>query len=103
MPVWEFELTPKPEAAVVWGRIEYRVRKNDLMPIWACYYDEDSKLVRTLEFAEFRAVSGRTVPMLMSMTPADKPREVTRVRYTSLEFNVPVEASFFSLQNLKAR
>jgi outer membrane lipoprotein-sorting protein len=103
VPVWEFTLTPKPEAAVVWGRIEYRVRKSDLMPLWARYYDEDSKLVRTLDFADFRAVSGRTVPMVMNMKPADKPGERTTVQYRSLEFDVPLEPSFFSLQNLKAR
>ena len=39
--VWEFTMTPKPEAPVIWGRIEQRIRKRDRMPIWARYYDED--------------------------------------------------------------
>ena len=30
--VWEFQLTPRPEAPVVWGRIDEQVRKADLMP-----------------------------------------------------------------------
>jgi hypothetical protein len=28
VPVWEFTLTPKPTAAVVWGRIVEEVRKT---------------------------------------------------------------------------
>jgi outer membrane lipoprotein-sorting protein len=101
--VWDFVLTPKPEAPVVWGRIEYRVRKQDLMPVWAKYFDDEGNLARTLTFEDFRTVSGRTVPMVLNMRPADKPNERTTVRYTSLDFDVPLEPSFFSLQNLKAR
>ena len=42
--VWEFQLTPRPEAPVVWGRIDEQVRKADLMPTWVRYYDEDGQL-----------------------------------------------------------
>jgi hypothetical protein len=101
--VWDFVLTAKPEAPVVWGRIEYRVRKKDLMPVWAKYFDDEGNLARTLGFEDFRTVSGRTVPLLMNMRPADKPNERTTVRYTGLQFDVSLERSFFSLQNLKAR
>jgi hypothetical protein len=101
--VWEFVLTPRPEAAVVWGRVEYEVRKNDLMPMWARYYDEDGKLVRTLTFGEFRSFGGRTVPTVMDMRPEDEPGERTTVRYESLEFGIAIDESFFSLQNLKSR
>ena len=52
--VWEFTLTPRPEAAVVWGKIEYRVRQRDFMPLQARYFDEEGELVRTLTFSDFR-------------------------------------------------
>ena len=48
--VWEFVLTPKPEAAVVWGRIEEQVRKDDLMPNWAVYYDDRGDVSSTMTF-----------------------------------------------------
>jgi hypothetical protein len=35
------------------------------------------------------------------VVPADKPKEHTTVRYNSLEFNVPLQPSFFSLQRLQ--
>ena len=28
--VWEFTMTPKPEAPVIWGRIEQQIRKGDI-------------------------------------------------------------------------
>lgn len=99
--VWEFELTPKPEAPVVWGRIEYQVRQGDYMPLATRFYDEDGELARTMEHSAFTEMGGRLVPAVMDMYPADKPGERTTMRYEELEFDVDLEASFFSLRNLQ--
>ena len=99
--VWEFRLTPKPEAAVVWGFIEYRIRQRDDMPLWAKFYDEDGDLARTMEHGEFAEFGGRVVPGVMDMYPADKPGERTSIRYEELEFDIDVEPSFFSLRTLQ--
>jgi len=101
--VWEFTLTPKPEAPVVWGSIEFRVRKDDYMPVWARYYDEDRELARTLEYSDFQVMDGRKVPAVMNMVPAGEPGERTTVIYEDLEFNIDLEESFFSRQSLKRR
>jgi outer membrane lipoprotein-sorting protein len=101
--VWEFVLTPKPEAAVVWGRITYEVRKEDLMPTWARYYDEDGALVRTMTFSDYRVMGGRLVPAAMDMIPEDKPGERTSVLYSEIEFNIDIDESFFSLRALRRR
>jgi hypothetical protein len=101
--VWEFVLVPRPEAPVVWGRLEYRVRKADMMPLWARYYDEDGNLVRRLNFSDFRNMGGRLVPAAMDMYPQDKAGEKTSFRYRELDFGIDVDRSFFSLQMLKRR
>jgi outer membrane lipoprotein-sorting protein len=101
--LWEFTLTPKPEAPVVWGRIEEEVRKHALMPTWVRYYDEDGELVRTMTFSDFRTMGGRLVPARMVVIPTDKPEESTTVVYHELEFDVDLDESFFSLRNLRAR
>ncbi len=101
--VWEFTLTPKPEAAVVWGRIEYQVRQDDLMPTWARYYDEDGVLIRTMVFSDFREMGGRVVPAMMEVIPEDKPGERTAIRYEELEFDIGIDESFFSLRALRSR
>jgi hypothetical protein len=101
--VWEFVLTPKPAAPVVWGKVVEQVRKADLMPTWARYYDERGNLERTMTFSEFRTFGTRLVPSVMTVRPADKPDERTTIRYRQLEFDVRLNADFFSLRNLQAR
>ena len=101
--VWEFRLTPKPDAAVVWGSIEYRIRQSDDMPVWTRFYDEDGELVRTMEHGEYADFGGRTVPGVLDMYPTDKPNERTTIRYEELEFDVDLESSFFSLRSLQRR
>lgn len=100
--VWEFVLAPRPEAAVVWGRIHFEVRKSDLMPTWARYYDEDGELVRTLQYGEYREMGGRLVPAVMEMFPHDKPGEKTLVKYSELDFGIQIDEGFFSLRALQS-
>jgi hypothetical protein len=99
--VWDFTLTPKPEAAVVWGRIEERIRQDDLMPLWVRYYDDRGELARTMVFSDFKVMGGRLVPAHMVVEPADKPGESTTVIYSDLEFDIGLERSFFSLRRLR--
>ncbi|HUK64046.1 MAG TPA: outer membrane lipoprotein-sorting protein [Dongiaceae bacterium] len=101
--VWEFVLTPKPTAAVVWGRVVEQVRKADLMPTWARYYDERGNLARTMTFSDYRTFGARLVPAVTVVRPADKLDERTTIRYRQLEFDVPLQADFFSLRNLQER
>ena len=100
--IWEFTLTPKPEAPVVWGYIEYQVRQGDMMPIWTRYYDEDGTLVRTMTFSDYRVMGGRLVPAVMELLPVDKPDERTLFRYSELEFDINIDESFFSLRALRS-
>lgn len=100
--VWEFTMTPRPEAPVIWGRIEQRIRKRDRMPLWTHYYDEDGTLARTMTFSDIRAMGGRTVPTRIVIEPADG-EERTVITYVGIEFDVGLDEDFFSLRNLRAR
>lgn len=99
--VYEFQLTPHPEAPVVWGKILYQVRKQDLMPTWVEYYDEDGELKRTMTFSEYREMGGRLVPLRSRMVPQDKPDEYTEMIYHELRFDVPIPPGTFSLSALR--
>ncbi|MEE2846016.1 MAG: outer membrane lipoprotein-sorting protein [Gemmatimonadota bacterium] len=101
--VYEFTMTPRPEAPVVWGRVEEQVRKRDLMPTWVRYYDDDGTLVRTMTFSDYKMMSGRLVPAVFHIIPADKPEERTSMTYHELEFDIDLDESFFSLRTLRAR
>jgi len=98
--ITEITLAPKPQAAVVWGRIVLDVRGDD-QPVKERYYDEDGRVVRVLTFDAYRRVSGRLVPMHMKMIPQDKPGEFTEITYETLDFDVVLPAGFFSLSELK--
>jgi outer membrane lipoprotein-sorting protein len=99
--VWQFVLTPRPAAAVVWGRIELEVRQTDLMPIWAKYYGDDGGPRRTVTFSDYRIMGGRLVPTRVTVTPTDKPDESTVITYRRLAFDVQLPADTFSLAALK--
>lgn len=99
--VYEFLLTPRPEAPVVWGKIIYRIRKPDLMPIWGKFYGEDGQMKRLASFSEYQVMDGRLVPTRMRMTPEDKPGEYTEMKYRNLDFDVKIAESIFSLNSLR--
>lgn len=99
--VREYTLIPKPEAAVVWGRIVLQIRQADSVPTWQGYYDEDGKLVRELTFSEFKPMSGRLIPTRLVMRTADKAGALTMIEYEDIAFDVPIREGTFALPNLK--
>jgi len=99
--VLEFEMLPKPDAAVVWGKLTMVVEKQGLVPISETYYDEDMEVARTMQFSDVKMLAGRLRPAVMRMLPADKPGEFTQITYEQLELNMPLSDSFFSLASLR--
>ena len=49
MRVWKLTPTPRPEAAVVWGRVEYAMRQADALAV-SVYYDEDGERARSMDW-----------------------------------------------------
>ena len=96
----EYTLTPKPDAAVVWGKIILQIRRNNSMPAWQGYYDEDGQLVRELFFSDYKTMSGRLIPMRLVMRSVSKPGHQTTIAYKNLAFDVPISGDTFSLPNL---
>jgi outer membrane lipoprotein-sorting protein len=101
--IYELTLTPKPEAPVVWGRIDYIVQSEDLIPLSAEYFDEDGNLSRSMALSDIMEMGGRKIPTLMTLVPADKPNEKTVIRYTDMEFDLDLNEDFFSIRNLSRR
>jgi len=99
----EFTLMPKPDAAVVWGKVVLTVKKQDYLPLTEVFYDEDMVVARTFSFSEIKLLAGRQRPSVMQVIPADKPQEYTTVIYDSLALDVEVQDSYFSLSRLKKR
>ncbi|MCP4656170.1 MAG: outer membrane lipoprotein-sorting protein [bacterium] len=99
--VIEITCLPGAEAAVVWGKVEVRVRRGDYLPLRISYYDERMELARTMIFSEFRPLGGRLLPAKMTVVPADEPEERTVVEYHAIDFDPKLDDDVFSLHNLR--
>lgn len=97
----EITLLPKPEAAVVWGKVVLTIRLNGFMPKRILYYDEDFELVRTMTFSNYRKLGGRLLPAVSRIVPADKPDEITEIHYKEMAFDMPLKSDIFSLRELQ--
>lgn len=102
MNIMEFTLVPKPESAVVWGKIILTVR-DEKIPVKEIYFDEDLNIARTMTFTDLRNFSGRTIPAILKVVPADKPDEYTEVVHEKLEFDVQPPDELFSLASLRKK
>lgn len=99
--VIEITCIPKPEAPVVWGKVEVRVRRADYQPLASLYYDERLELARTMTFSDVADLGGRRLPSRLTVVPADEPDEKTVVEYHAIDFDPPLDDGLFSLRNLQ--
>jgi hypothetical protein len=97
--VYEYTLTPKPDAPVVWGKIVLQFRQADGVPTWQGYYSEGGKLARELTFSEYKTKSGRLIPTHLVMKSEDKAGAQTSIDYEDIAFDVPISKGTFSLPN----
>ncbi len=101
MDIIELTCHPKPEAAIVWGRVVVTVRRTDYLPLDTRYYDEDLNLARTMIFSDIGAFGDRTLPKRMVVVPEDRPNEKTDVYYSKITFDPVLPEGTFSLRNLQ--
>lgn len=101
-PLWKVEAVPKPEAAVVWDRIVYWVRR-DFIPVRQEYFSDRGEIVRVMTFSDVRPVGGRTIPTRWEMKPLGKPGNSTTIVVREATYNVPVDDEVFTQRNLQKR
>ena len=97
----EITCYPKPDAAVVWGKVVVIARPEDYLPIASRYYDEDLNLARTMIFSKIGLLGGRLLPTKMLIIPEDKPKEKTEITYDDIHFDLELPKDTFSLRNLQ--
>ena len=100
-PAYVIESLPKPDAAVVWGKVVYWVRKADFIPLKQEYYSERGELVRVMTFSDVRLMGGRTIPTKWEMRPTDKPSNATTIVIKSAVYDRPIDAEIFTQRNLQ--
>ena len=100
-PAYRVQSIPKPEAAVVWGKIVYFIRVADRLPLKQEYYDERGELIKTMTFSDVRALGGRVIPTRWSMQPVAKPGNRTEMLIREISFDRPIDRGLFTLANLQ--
>ena len=91
---------PKPDAPVVWGKIEAHI-SADQLPVAFKYFDEKGALMRTMAFSDVRLFDGQKMPAQMKMTVSDKPGEFTMFTYKSVDYSTAVPESTFTNQAVR--
>lgn len=99
--VIEIVAIPKPDAAVVWGRVLVEIDAASELPTRIRYYDERDTLARTMTYHDVAVRGGRTLPTRLVMQPEDKPSESTIVEWLAIDFDVTIAADLFSLRTLQ--
>ena len=94
-------LTPKEDAAVVWGKIIAYIDKEEYNQHLVYYFDEDDYLINTMILSDLKKMDGRLIPTHMEMIPADEPENKTVIDYLDIEFDLNLKEAFFSQQNMK--
>jgi outer membrane lipoprotein-sorting protein len=98
---YKLVLTPKEEAAVVWGKVIMWISTTDYVEIKSEFYDEDGVLINTCNAYDVRPYGRRKLASRMEVAPAGKPGHKTWMNILKYEFDRPVDESFFSQQNMK--
>ncbi len=98
---YRVESIPKPEAAVVWGKLVYKIRVADRLPLVQEYYDERGELVKAMRFTEVRRLGGRDIPTRWEMQPVKKPQNRTVFVLKEIVFDAPLGPDIFTLRNLQ--
>lgn len=100
-PCYIIELTAKADAAVVWGKINLFIDKKDYLQLASEFYDEDGYLINKMEASDIRNFDGKVLPAQLEMTPFEEDGQRTILSYKSMEYNIDIDESFFTKQNMK--
>lgn len=100
-PCYMIQMIPKPQAAVVWGKVIVCIDKTDFMELHSRFYDEDGKLINTMNAYEPKLMDGRLIPTRFEMIPADKKNQKTEMIYRAIQYNRPIDDRFFTVEKMK--
>ena len=101
MDCYMIELTPLPDAAVVWGKVIMWITVSGYDAWMAEYYDEDNTLVNVSNNYDIRRMGDREIPTRLEMAPQNKKGQKTVMHIDEMKFNTGIDESFFSQQNMK--
>lgn len=97
---YKIQLDPKPEAAVVWGKIIYYAREGDCLPVREEFYNEHGVLKKYMACGAFKTMHDRVIPTVYKMQTTGKEDQYTIMELKETRFNTQIPGQVFTLQNL---
>jgi outer membrane lipoprotein-sorting protein len=95
------KMVAKESSAVIWGHQIRWIDKKEFLLLKAELYDEDGVLVRTETGSEIKTMDGRLIQTKIELVPSEEPGNRTIVVIKEIKFNIPLQESYFSQQNMK--
>lgn len=95
------QMIPKPEAAVVWGKLVVCIDKKDFLELHTRFYDEDGKLINIMNAYDVKVMDNRLIPTRFEMIPMDKKNQRTEMIYRAIKYNRPIDDGFFTAEKMK--
>jgi len=94
-------LIPKPDAAVIWGKLITCIDMERLIQLHIRFYDDENRLVNTMNCLDVQLMDGRLIPTRFEIIPSDKKNHKTEMRYQSIQFDRPIQDEFFTVESMK--
>jgi outer membrane lipoprotein-sorting protein len=98
--VYVVKSVPKPDAPVVWGMLELKIREDHIF-LREAFFDEDLQLVKAMTAHDIQMLGGRLFPKVWRMQKADVEDAYTELRYHELSFTEDLPENLFTLSNLR--
>ena len=96
---WKITLIPKPEAAVVWGKVVVFIDKKDYIQLRTEMYDEDGYLINIMNASGIKEMGGKIIATEMELIPVEKPGQRTTMRTDRIIFDEAIKDEFFYCQD----
>ena len=95
---YKIELTPKPESAVVWGKVLMWIDKAEYLQLKIEFYDEDEELVNLMNGYNFKIFGNKKLPSKIEFIPLEDEGNKTVIEYNSWEFDNEIPSNYFTTQ-----
>ncbi len=95
------QLTPKEDAAVVWGKIISRINLKTYTSEKDIFYDEDGEVVRTFYYSGVTQYGKYYMPTYWKLQPQHKPYNYTEIRLEAVTYDQEISEDYFRKSALR--
>ena len=98
--VYVIESVPFEDSSIVWGKEVVTIRDDHVL-LRHEFYDQAGELVKVMETLEVKEMGGRHTASRQRMGDVESPDEWTEIEVLSVEYDIELSRSIFTLSNLR--